>query len=147
MADEVEVIAPVKGRGPDDRSSYDWFPTFEQSLRLTGNITAACEAAGVSRQAAYNSRKYDEFKDRWDDALSHAISTLELEARDRALNGSDTMLIFLLKKLNPEVYGDKLDIEHSGKIGTGYEFTISVAGPDLDAIGDGGEEPRVREAD
>lgn len=125
-----------------DRSSYDWFPTFETTLNATGNVTAACEQAGVSKQAAYNARDaVQEIRERWDAALDHAISRLELEARDRALGGSDTMLIFLLKKLKPDVYGDRLDIEHSGTIGSGIEFTIRVEGPDLDdperGIGDG----------
>ena len=80
-----------RGRNSHDRSAYDWFKTFESTLRLTGNVTASCERAGVSRTAA--------------------------------------MLIFLLKKQKPEVYGDHLRLEHSGELDNSIAFTINPNPP------------------
>lgn len=115
-----------RGRNSYDRSAYDWFDTFESALRLTGNVTASCERAGVSRTAAYNAREArPDLVERWDYAQEYAVAQLELEARRRAFDGSDTMLIFLLKKQKPEVYGDHLRLEHSGELDNRVIFTIN----------------------
>lgn len=139
-ADEVIPAKKRPGRKSNDRSAYDWFPTFVTTLRATGNITRSCEQAGVSKQSYYNMReKRPDLAEEADEALDKAISALELEARDRALAGSDTMLIFLLKKLKPDVYGDRIGIEHSGQIDVehGYVFTINIDGPSLGEGEDG----------
>ena len=126
-----EIAQPRKrGRTSYDRSAYDWFDTFESTLRLTGNVTAACERAGVSRTAAYNARGIRaDLLERWDYAQEYAISQLELEARRRAFDGSDTMLIFLLKKQKPELYGDHVRLEHSGAVDNAVVFTIIPNNP------------------
>jgi hypothetical protein len=89
--------------------------------------TSAANAAGVGRSTAYLWRQEDpEFAVKWDEAVANGIDLLEDEARRRAVEGvkrpvyrrgvlvgeiteySDGLLIFLLKRRRPEVYGDRM---------------------------------------
>lgn len=97
-----------------NRENYrTWAPAFLTTLRNTGNIRASCQAAGISRFTAYATRRnYAKFKADWEEALEDACDVLEAAARKRALDTSDTLLIFLLKSHRSEVYGDKLKVTH-----------------------------------
>ena len=98
-----------------------WQKAFLAALENTGSVTAAAEAAGVHRTAAYKHRQTDkQFSQQWDEALERGADVLEDEARRRALEGvdepvfykgekvgtvkkySDLCLIFLLKGLRPQ---------------------------------------------
>lgn len=111
----------------------EWQKKFIQRLCQTGNVTAACKRAKITRQNAYLTRDADAvFKKAWDEALEIATENLELEARRRAEVGvlepiyykgdmvgtirkySDTLMIFLLKAHAPEKYRDNQRIEHTG---------------------------------
>lgn len=112
-----------------------WQRPFIRRLCETGNVTAACKKAKISRQRVYEVRDEDAlFNAAWQEALVVATENLELEARRRAegylepvfylgrkigsvRRYSDLLLIFLLKAHKPEVYRDKLDIKHSGHVG------------------------------
>ena len=80
----------------------------EKFLRLVedlGNITLAAQGAGVGRRTVYGWRAKDpDFASRWDAALEIGGEALEDEARRRAMESSDTLLIFMLKALKPERY-------------------------------------------
>lgn len=112
-----------------------WQKKFITRLCQTGNISAACRKAKITRQGAYQSRDTDElFKAAWDEALIIATEALELEARRRAAIGvlepvfhqgmqialvrkySDTLLIFLLKAHKPDTYRDNSHVEHGGEV-------------------------------
>jgi hypothetical protein len=96
----------------------DWSVTFLAMMRQTGNVWKSAEAAGVTRQAAYHRRDHDpEFASEWADAAEEAVDRLELIGRDRAMETSDTLLIFFLKNLRAEIFGDKLRQEVSGPKG------------------------------
>ena len=101
-----------------------WRFLFLQTLRETGNVSAAARHVGKSRAAVYRARKQDEgFAADWDDALEEAADWLELEALRRAVDGteegryfqgemigtitrySDSLLMFLLKARRPHLYG------------------------------------------
>lgn len=103
---------------------------FLDTLARTGNLPVAIDAAGVSRHRLNVLRKDDaEFAELWDDAIEAGLERLEGEAMRRALEGieqsvyyhgkqidtarrySDRLLIFLLKTLHPERYGDKVTME------------------------------------
>lgn len=121
---------------------HEWRPIFLDNLEETGNVSRAAEAAGISRQTAYDSRdRSKEFRKDWDAALDVATDKLEAEARRRAVDGlvrykfhkgypvthpetgepyyeheySDTLLIFLLKAHRPEKFRDR--VEHTGADG------------------------------
>jgi hypothetical protein len=97
---------PKKGRRPPRE------PRFLEVFRQTGNVRLATGAAGISREAPYKRAKVDpDFTSDWASAREDAIDTLEAEARRRALSASDTLLIFLLKSLRPDVYRENVRID------------------------------------
>lgn len=56
------------------------------------------------------------FKEDWEDAVTAGLARLEDKARDRAMTGSDSLMMFLLKARDRKKYGDKQEVEHSGGI-------------------------------
>jgi hypothetical protein len=76
-----------------------------------GNITAACEAAGIGRRTWYDWIDADPaFAAAATAAHEGAIDSLEQEAYRRAKGGSDTLLIFLLKAQRRGQYGEQKGI-------------------------------------
>jgi hypothetical protein len=117
---------------------------FIKRLTETGNITKAASYAPISRPCAYEHKENDPtFQSAWDDAIAVYAERLESEADRRALEGtarkkfwqglpindpetglqyeerefSDTLLIFRLKALKPDVYADRSKSEVTGKDG------------------------------
>lgn len=61
---------------------------FLDALAVTGTVTQACEAVGVSRKSFYNWKQDDkEFASYLKDAFAEASERLEQEARRRAVQG------------------------------------------------------------
>jgi hypothetical protein len=107
----VVNVTPKKKR----RQASEWRPAFIAALRNSGNIRAACQAAGIARETVYRNREASaEFRAAWDSALEDAIDVLEATARQRAQASSDTLLIFLLKAHRPEKYRETTRQEISG---------------------------------
>jgi hypothetical protein len=132
--------ATRKGR----RQPYAWCPGFLAALEQTCNITLACRAAEVHRSTAYDHRNADpEFKALWDAAEETGVELLEAEARRRAVgtqekNGSDLLMIFLLKAHRPEKYRDNATVRHTGVVGVKFIPDMRVSddladGDDSDA--------------
>ncbi len=93
-----------RGHHPNDSNGHrlplatEWRPIFLRVLRDTGIVRLAAEAAGVARQSAYRARDASpEFAAQWERATTESTELLVAEARKRALNGSDALLIFLLR--------------------------------------------------
>ena len=100
------------------RTEPAWWKPFLTALRNSANVRAACQAAGVSRQAVYKARQRNAaFEQQYEEAMEDATDVLDAEARRRALSGSDTILQFLLKAHRPEKYRDLVRQEHTGKDG------------------------------
>lgn len=99
------------GLDPDRRKKE----VFIEALADTGIVRSACAASGVSRNKAYRWREDITFRTLWEEALEDAADLLEQEAWRRARDGSDTLLIFMLKGLRPERYNDKIRHEHFNK--------------------------------
>lgn len=100
----------------EQRAEFIWERAFLETLRTHGVVTAACLSANIDRSTAYKARERDEvFASRWDDALEQACDLLEFEAKKRAMQGSDTLLIFLLKAHRPDKYRERLDVNVSLK--------------------------------
>lgn len=108
---------------------------FLSALADCGNVADAARQAGIARNALYLWKRDDsEFAAEWEAALIAGGETLEEEAVRRARDGwdepvwykgeqvgtvrrySDTLLIFLLKGLMPEKYGERQKIEYSGSV-------------------------------
>ena len=59
---------------------------FIAALRTSGNVRAACLAAGIARKTAYRWRDtWATFADDWAEALEDSCDVLEAEARRRGL--------------------------------------------------------------
>lgn len=110
------------------RSPQGWKERFLNALRNSGNVRAAAQAAGITRENAYQYRnRSKEFRAEWESAMEDAIDVLEAVAFRRAQETSDTLLIFLLKSHRPERYADRvrLDIikQEAERLAEGTEFT------------------------
>ncbi len=80
---------------------------FLRILRDCGTVTAAAKAIGITRQAAYLAKdKYPTFALEWEEAIESATDKLVEVAVKRAskANGSDALLMFLLRGHRPSVY-------------------------------------------
>lgn len=82
-----------------------WRLKFLDGLRMHGMVMQAALEAGIHRNTAYFERQRDPiFAQEWADALDRGVDMLEDVAKKRAFEGSDTLLIFLLKSHRPERY-------------------------------------------
>jgi hypothetical protein len=82
-----------------------WRHVFLDALAAHGIVTLAAQAAGIERATAYFLRQQDPtFAEEWKAALDLGVDMLEDVAKKRAYEGSDTLLIFLLKAHRPERY-------------------------------------------
>ena len=90
---------------------------FLKALGDGASIMAASVSAGMGRRTAYDWREADEaFAKAWDDAIEAGTDVLEDEAVRRARDGSDTLLIFMLKARRPKKYKERIATEHSGEV-------------------------------
>src|SRR5690242_10650815 len=111
------------------RSAGEWRPLFLAALRNSGNIRAACQAAGINRTVAYDHRAADAgFAAAWAEALEDAVDVLEAMARKRALEMSDTLLIFLLKSHRPHIYRETYRHELTDGQGGPLRLQVEVVG-------------------
>lgn len=99
------------------RGRKDWKPTFLEALAESGMVVEACKRCGVSRSTAYRARQGDEdFALAWADIEERTTEQLEAVVMRRAIDGSDTLAMFLLKARRPEKYRENVKIEHAGTI-------------------------------
>lgn len=106
----------------------DWSAAFLVTMRLTGNVKASCEAAGISRNCVYARRDRDEqFAERWSEAIADAIDGLEQVAWERGKAQSDSLIIFLLKSHRPALYRETVRKEVSGPDGGPVEIAVDDA--------------------
>ena len=122
----------ARGRPRRERAARpDWARRFLEVFAATGNVRLAAGAAGVSRDAPYKrAGRSPAFAARWARAREEAIDTLEAEARRRALTGSDSLLMFLLRALRPGLYRETLRIDIRGemaKIAQAYGVDVEAA--------------------
>lgn len=96
---------------------------FLSIFKEIGNVSLSCLAAGIDRGTAYRWKKKDKaFAEKWMDASEDAADMLKEEARKRAMDKSDNLLMFLLKSLKPEVYRERY--EHTGPEGKPIQVQI-----------------------
>jgi hypothetical protein len=92
-----------------------WKDLFIQAFRESGIISQALMYAGISRTVLRAGLEKDkDFLEEFHDAKADAIDSLETEAVRRAKDGSDQLLMFLLKSHRPEVYRENHKIEVTG---------------------------------
>ena len=99
---------------PPKKADFSWHEGFLAALRKCPNVRLACQTTGIGRRLSYDHReRYAEFAQAWDDAVEDGIDTLEAIAHKRAMEQSDTLMIFLLKARR---YQPRVSLEHSGAI-------------------------------
>lgn len=89
-APALPAFAPVPLRPRHDGFGPDRQALFIRTLAETGRVSAACKAAGVSRDAAYAARRRPEaasFAAAWDAALTMAVQLIADLAVEHALDG------------------------------------------------------------
>lgn len=96
-ADELVLVGGGKSQ-VRKASGRDWSKAkqakFLSVLAETCNVTRACEEAGISNSAAYCRRKSDAaFRAGWLDAIGAGYQKLELVLLERALNGTEKVVI------------------------------------------------------
>jgi hypothetical protein len=85
-----------------------WKTMFLETFSNSGNIRAACMYADVERHIVATALTNDkEFEAAYDIAENEAVDLLVAEAWNRARNGSDRLLEFLLKSHRKSVYADR----------------------------------------
>lgn len=98
---------------------------FLEAYTQTCTLTAAAKIAGVDRGTHYKWLKADKaYCEQFASTHETTIESLEAEARKRAFDGSDVLLIFLLKGARPEKYRERY--EHIGK--EGGPITVTFGG-------------------
>ncbi len=155
------------GRPPAE--TPDWAGDFLEAIRDGLHVKDATEIAGISRTHPYKRRNEDEdFAKAWAEASELGTEALESEAGRRAYHGtlkpvyykgnevgqireySDTLLMFLLRALNPNKYRDNAKFEHLGKGGAEPPRVVIYlpdngrSGPD--DVANDGDHPRAAEA-
>jgi len=82
-------------------------------LRHGLTVTRACIEAEVAFSTVHSWRTHDpEFKAKWDEAIEQGTDLLQDVATQRALAGSDTLLMFLLRMRRPEKYRRSAEDQH-----------------------------------
>ena len=100
---------------------------FLEAFARCGNVTTAARIAEVTRTNVYRWQEHDaEFLAAFHEAEAQSTEVLEEEAQRRAMESSDTLLIFLLKARAPEKYRDTVTQRHVGASGGPVEF-VTVA--------------------
>lgn len=105
------------------------------------NISAVCEhpEIDISRSTFYRWKNKDPmFTENVEAAEEKGIDGLEAEAYRRALEGSDTLLIFLLKNKRKKVYGDKLEVDATVKVPGKVEIVLTDMTPEDKKVITGG---------
>lgn len=97
---------------------------FLELFAKIGTVTHAAEGSGISRQSVWIWKKEDEaFARAMAGAEEQRIDALEKRAFQRAEEGSDVMLIFLLKSLRPKRYREQVTHQHSGEVVSRFDLS------------------------
>lgn len=122
----------------DSKKRRPWEQAFLSTLAQSANVHLSCHAAEISRAMAYKKREADpEFAAQWDEAIENACDLLEATALKRAREGSDTLLIFLLKAYRASKFRETVRQEHTGANGGPINFHVvwpAVRGTLLQAL-------------
>lgn len=82
-----------------------------------GVIGTACDYAGVRRKTHTEwMHKYDVYRERFEELKEKFVDGIEVVGMEKARNGSDSMIQFMLKAHRREIYGDKSQVELAGSL-------------------------------
>lgn len=116
---------------PTPKRRRDWRPAFLAAFAATGNVLLSAKGAGIDRSVPYDERRRNpRFAAAWEQAEEDAVQLLEAEARRRAMQTSDVLLMFLLKSRRPAIYRDHARVELTGAAGGPIQTQAVLAGLD-----------------
>lgn len=111
------------------RTPAKWEQKFLEAYVLGGVARKAAAGVGISFQTVITRKKQSpEFAAKYEEAKQMAIAGLEQRAWDRAYGGSDTLVIFLLKAMKPQMYRDSVAIHPDLSKLTDAEIEAIIAG-------------------
>jgi hypothetical protein len=100
--------------------------TILEEFTKGASVRAVLDVVGIARSAYYEWIESDpQFAAEVAAAKEAGTEFLEDVARKRAVESSDTLLIFLLKARKPEMYRDTQRLEHTGVDGTPLTVVIT----------------------
>ena len=110
--------AEIRDALKEDHDNLAMFQFLVEMHCCGGLVNESAHVSGVGRATLYRWRDADpEFAAAWEESVDTGTEVLEKVAMKRAVDGSDTLLIFLLKSRRPEIYRDRAQFEHVGKNG------------------------------
>jgi hypothetical protein len=102
-------------------------PFLREYARM-GTILHAAEAVGITRWTVDDWRKkYPEFEDKFRHAKDDITQKLEDTAISKAMAGDDTLLIFLLKGLRPDIYTERRHVRIESEQTLKVVFHVTAA--------------------
>ena len=82
------------------------------SIAEGNTATHAVKGTGVAYRTVYQWKQDDpEFDAKWQAAMEAGTQVLEQEAKRRAIEGSDQLLMFLLRGKRPEQYRERSEVK------------------------------------
>jgi hypothetical protein len=114
---------------------------FLEAYELYGRIDHASQAAGIGCRTHYSWLMNDPtYPERFKASEAIGVQALKDVAKKRAFEGSDRLLEFLLRGLDPATFGDRFKGEFSGPGGgaiqTQSEITVRFVRPQAPEGGD-----------
>ena len=114
-----------------------WEKQFLASLARHCNITQAAKEAGIARRTAYGRRDASpDFAEKWDEAIEEAIDAIEIAVYTESLKGDMQTARWFLSRRRPQVYGDRMALEHSGKDGGPIQVDVAAIEAKIRALGE-----------
>lgn len=93
---QIDTLTPIRARKAPLTASQREIAQmlFLTSLKSDGNVTAACEKAGISRETAYNWRdKYKVFGSAWDEAQKRFDDRIRAAIVQRGVEGYEEPVV------------------------------------------------------
>jgi hypothetical protein len=113
-----------------------WQRPWLQAYLDYGTIVAACEKAGVGRSTVYDEMKRNpDFQAIVTEIEESITESLEQEGIRRAMDGSDQLLMFMLRSRKPQTYSDQHRVIHSGTSTVEHHLSIEERERELAAFG------------
>lgn len=123
---------------------------FADQLRDHGGVSRAARTIGMARGYMYEVKASQaDFSLEWDEAVAEYVEKLEMEADRRAHDGvektifyqgivvgeernySDTLMIFRLKALRPDIYRENSSVNLTGQLDVGVKYIAGLTEDDI----------------